>query len=78
MILFSEPITVVIPIDAILKTLIHFGKELPVIFIYAHPKIGCLIRENLSMVSKCGPYYDPASTTGKFFLYSSKILVIIT
>ena len=51
--------------EAILKLLVSFGKETPVMFVYPHPKIGVIIRELLSMTSSDGPYYDPASKTGK-------------
>lgn len=68
-IFFIEPVAIIIPMDSIFKLLVHFGKEVPVIFVYPHPKIAVIIRELLKMKDPSNPYYDPASTTGKKKIY---------
>lgn len=40
---------------------------MPIIFIYASPKMGFRIRSQLGMESSLGPYYDPSTTIGETY-----------
>ncbi|XP_075233482.1 uncharacterized protein LOC142331448 isoform X2 [Lycorma delicatula] len=57
----SKSIKVRIPYSQIVKVLAHYGRGLPVFFIYTTPLMGSKIRDVLKMISKDGFYYDPAS-----------------
>ncbi|KAL0266315.1 UNVERIFIED_CONTAM: hypothetical protein PYX00_008899 [Menopon gallinae] len=58
----NEIVTILIPSAEILKILVHFGKQMSIVFIYASPKMGFRIRSQLGMESKLGPYYDPTAS----------------
>lgn len=57
----AESIAFDIPIKGVLKILVHFGRSLPVFFIYVKPSIAATIRRLLSMTDKNGYYFDPCS-----------------
>lgn len=50
-----------IPIQEIIKVLVHFGKSLPVIFYYVSPQIGAKVRMALNMAEGGEIYFDPTS-----------------
>ena len=50
-----------------LRILHYFGRTMPVIFVYIKPKAASRIRDQLHMVDKEGPYFDPLGT-GKYFI----------
>lgn len=54
-----------IPMNEVVKVLIHFGKNMPVLFYYTTPQSGAKIREILGMQDPKSFYYDPAGK-GKF------------
>ncbi|RZF40329.1 hypothetical protein LSTR_LSTR006938 [Laodelphax striatellus] len=57
-----ENVKIGIPWESIVKILAHFGKGMPVIFIYTTAPMGAKIRKMLGMTDKNNfPYYDPAS-----------------
>ncbi|CAL4081453.1 unnamed protein product, partial [Meganyctiphanes norvegica] len=57
----KEMITIDIPIKKIVKILAHFGRSLPVFFVYVKPSMGITIRNALKMKDKSGFYFDPCS-----------------
>lgn len=58
----SKCVTLSVDIKEIVKVLIHFGRGMPVLFLYTMPPAAARVRAALSMESKLGPYYDPTST----------------
>lgn len=50
-----------IPVKSIVKILVHFGRSLPVFFIYVKPSTAASIRRLLKMTDKYGYYFDPCS-----------------
>jgi hypothetical protein len=63
----SKSVTLLVDIREIKKVLIHFGRGMPVLFLYIMPSAAARIRAALNMESKLGPYYDPSSQGN--FLY---------
>ncbi|XP_066937467.1 sentrin-specific protease 6-like isoform X5 [Macrobrachium rosenbergii] len=57
----SSIVTFDIPIKSIVKVLAHFGKSLPVFFLYLKPSLAESIRRTLKMTDKNGLYFDPCS-----------------
>lgn len=57
----SRSVTLSLYIGEIVKVLIHFGRGMPVLFLYTVPTAAARVRAALSMESKQGPYYDPTS-----------------
>ncbi|XP_063614096.1 uncharacterized protein LOC134787271 isoform X4 [Penaeus indicus] len=57
----SEPVSFDIPIKSIVKILVHFGRSLPVLFIYVRPSTAANIRRILKMSDRNGFYFDPCS-----------------
>jgi sentrin-specific protease 7 len=57
----SKCVTLSVDIGEIVKVLIHFGRGMPVLFLYTVPTAAARVRAALSMESKLGPYYDPTS-----------------
>ncbi|VVC99428.1 unnamed protein product [Leptidea sinapis] len=57
----SQEVALQIQLKEIVRVLGHFGKGLPVIFLYTMSKCGAYIRKTLDMVEDAGPYYDPMS-----------------
>ncbi|XP_042230537.1 putative mediator of RNA polymerase II transcription subunit 26 [Homarus americanus] len=57
----SDSVTFDIPIKSIIKILAHFGRSLPVLFIYIKPSTAASIRRLLKMTDKTGHYFDPCS-----------------
>ncbi|CAH0728716.1 unnamed protein product, partial [Brenthis ino] len=57
----SKDVAIQIQFKEIVKILVHFGKGLPVIFLYTMNKCGIFIRKALDMVEESGLYYNPTS-----------------
>jgi len=57
----SKSVTLTLDIREIKKVLIHFGRGMPVLFLYIMPSAAARVRAALNMESKLGPYYDPSS-----------------
>jgi sentrin-specific protease 7 len=57
----SKSVTLSVDIGEIIKVLIHFGRGMPVLFLYTVPTAAARVRAALNMESKLGPYYDPTS-----------------
>jgi sentrin-specific protease 7 len=57
----SKCVTLSLDIREIKKVLIHFGRGMPVLFLYIMPSAAARVRAALNMESKLGPYYDPSS-----------------
>jgi hypothetical protein len=57
----SKSVMVSLGITEIIKVLIHFGRGMPVLFLYIKPSAAASVRAALNMESKHGPYYDPMS-----------------
>ncbi|KAG8237674.1 hypothetical protein J437_LFUL015562, partial [Ladona fulva] len=55
----SKYVTIMFRLKDIVRALIHFGRAMPVIFLYTTHPCAVKIRSVLSMSSKKGPYYDP-------------------
>lgn len=53
-------VSVELKISEIVKTLIHYGKAMPVVFFYTTCRSAANIRELLGMQDPRGSYYDPA------------------
>lgn len=50
-----------IPVKSVVKILVHFGRSLPVFFIYVKPSTAANIRRLLKMTDRNGYYFDPCS-----------------
>lgn len=57
----GEAVTFDIPMKAVLKVLIHYGRALPVLFVYIKPAAAINIRKLLKMTNRNGYYFDPCS-----------------
>ncbi|XP_046392119.1 uncharacterized protein LOC124160329 isoform X2 [Ischnura elegans] len=57
----SKSVTVTFPLRDVVKALIHFGRAMPVIFLYTSFQCGVKLRNCLGMTSKNGLYYDPCA-----------------
>lgn len=57
----TESVAFDIPIKGVLKILVHFGRSLPVFFVYVKPLVAANIRRLLNMTDKNGYYFDPCS-----------------
>ncbi|XP_068221307.1 uncharacterized protein [Palaemon carinicauda] len=57
----SNIVTFDIPIKSIVKVLAHFGKSLPVFFLYLKPSLAESVRKTLKMTDRNGLYFDPCS-----------------
>ncbi|CAK1553593.1 unnamed protein product [Leptosia nina] len=57
----SKEVALQIHSKEIVRLLVHFGKGLPVIFLYTTSKCGIYIRKSLDMVDESGLYYNPTS-----------------
>lgn len=61
-----DSVLIKIPLRCIVKLLFHFGRSLPVIFIYTMPQIATNIRKLLRMNESNGHYFNPASRNEVF------------
>ncbi|CAB3221398.1 unnamed protein product [Arctia plantaginis] len=59
-------VALMIQLKEVVRILVHFGKGLPVIFLYTMSKCGVYIRKALDMTDESGPYYDPMSKIDPF------------
>ncbi|KAJ2946995.1 hypothetical protein O0L34_g16339 [Tuta absoluta] len=57
----SRDVALQIQLREVVKILVHFGKGLPVIFLYTVNRCGAYIRRMLDMTEELGPYYNPMS-----------------
>jgi hypothetical protein len=57
----SKSVELSLGMKEIKKVLIHFGRGMPVLFLYVMPSAAASVRAALNMESKLGPYYDPSS-----------------
>jgi len=64
----SKSVTLSLDIREIKKVLIHFGRGMPVLFLYILPSAAARVRAALNMESKLGPYYDPSSQGNFWYL----------
>ncbi|XP_026729265.1 uncharacterized protein LOC113494928 isoform X2 [Trichoplusia ni] len=62
----SREVALQIQLKEVVRILVHFGKGLPVIFLYTMSKCGGYIRKALDMVEESGPYYNPMSKIDPF------------
>ncbi|KOB73014.1 Sentrin/sumo-specific protease senp7 [Operophtera brumata] len=62
----SRDMALQISLKEVVRILVHFGKGLPVIFLYTMIRTGQYIRNSLDMVEDSGPYYDPMSKVDPF------------
>lgn len=56
----NERVTIKLRPTDIVHTLGHFGRCLPILFVYTNQGCGALIRNRLRMSKRDGPYFDPA------------------
>ncbi|XP_066991207.2 uncharacterized protein [Anabrus simplex] len=73
----DKNVTLTIDIEDIVKVLIHFGRGMPVVFLYTSAPAAAKIRNLLKMESKLGPYFDPSSgddTQRRITLLPEKLL----
>nr|XP_032510951.1 uncharacterized protein LOC116765553 isoform X5 [Danaus plexippus plexippus] len=57
----NRDVALQIPLKDVVRMLVHFGKGLPVIFLYTMNKCGVLIRKALEMMEESGQFYNPSS-----------------
>ncbi|RVE49476.1 hypothetical protein evm_005907 [Chilo suppressalis] len=57
----SKDVALQIQLKEVVRILVHFGKGLPIIFLYTMSKCGAYIRKVLDMSEDSGPYYNPMS-----------------
>ncbi|CAL4089886.1 unnamed protein product, partial [Meganyctiphanes norvegica] len=57
----NEMMTIDIPINKVVKVLAHFGRSLPVFFVYVQPSVAKTIQNSLKMTDQSGLYFDPCS-----------------
>ncbi|CAH0749698.1 unnamed protein product [Diatraea saccharalis] len=57
----TKDVALQIQLKEVVRMLVHFGKGLPVIFLYTMSKCGAYIRRVLDMSEDSGPYYNPMS-----------------
>ncbi|XP_063820895.1 uncharacterized protein LOC135071072 isoform X2 [Ostrinia nubilalis] len=62
----SKDVALQIQLKEVVRILVHFGKGLPVIFLYTMSKCGAYIRKALDMSEESGPYYNPMSKIDPF------------
>ncbi|KAG7299477.1 hypothetical protein JYU34_016438 [Plutella xylostella] len=62
----SRDVALQIQLKEVVRILVHFGKGLPVIFLYTMSKCGVYIRKALEMTDESGPYYNPISKIDPF------------
>ncbi|CAG5040142.1 unnamed protein product [Parnassius apollo] len=62
----SREVALQIQLKEVVRILVHFGKGLPVIFLYTMSKCGVYIRKALDMTEESGPYYNPMSGIDPF------------
>lgn len=62
----SRDVALQIQLKEVVRILVHFGKGLPVIFLYTMSKCGTYIRKALDMTEESGPYYNPMSKIDPF------------
>jgi len=58
----NEMVTIDIPMRKIVKILAHFGRSLPVFFVYVKSSVGSSIRKALRMTDPASYYFDPCSS----------------
>ncbi|XP_014363724.2 uncharacterized protein LOC106715044 isoform X1 [Papilio machaon] len=62
----SREVALQIQLKEIVRILVHFGKGLPVIFLYTMSKCGAYVRKALDMIDDTGPYYNPMSVVDPY------------
>lgn len=55
----SRDVALLIPLKEVVRVLVHFGKGLPVIFLYTMKRCGVFISKTLDMDEASGVYYNP-------------------
>lgn len=62
----SQEVALQIQAKEVVRILVHYGKALPVIFLYTMSKCGAYIRTVLGMTEESGIYYNPMSKNDCF------------
>ncbi|XP_071455706.1 sentrin-specific protease 6-like isoform X2 [Hetaerina americana] len=57
----SKVVSITFTLKDVVKALIHFGRAMPVIFLYTSYQCGIKIRNSLKMTSRSGLFYDPCA-----------------